>query len=942
MDITARLSHAVDSEMSRTLIWNVVFALAYFAATQVGFFLTFENGVASVLWAPTGIAFAGFLLHGKKVFPGIFLASLLAMIIPFSFRLALVEVALINTLMAFLSAHVVVAWCGMDLGLRRLRDVVIFTFGGAFVPMALSATNSTLTLYLGGRIGPAQAWEMWQAFWVGNVAGVMIVAPAILAWVMNRTVAWRGAQLLEFCAAALALITVGFFAASTSLPALHVTFPLILWVALRFSLREVALAVLMISIIAAYGTIRSYNGTSAPVDDLLIAVALFMTAISVTALFASAWAAARRAAEKAQVLAGEERFRSAFDHAPFGMALVNRDGGFMRTNAAFCQMLGYDEAELVTRGFRQMTHPDDVEKSMDLLETLDTGDAPSGQLTKRYIHRSGAIVWGLVSVSAIRDADGRILYFVSQVLDITARKNDEHERELLLARLRGLEETGRVGGWSVDRATGRQTLTPGMRAILEMLPSDAADDLTHLDPFWGQAGKTSNTDLRAAVAAVMSDGTPLDMILETRTANARPIWLHLKAEAIRSADGIVGLAGYAQDITVQHQLKEKVLASQKMESVGQLTAGIAHEFNNLLAVILLNLELVANDSGTSDFQRQRSRVAVNACERGATLTRQLLAFARKQALSPTRHNLRDLVRNSVALLEHTLPKKIALEVIADSRTAVGVEIDRAQFDNAILNLCLNARDAMPEGGLLLISTAVREIGVQDRRKTLPPGRYAVVTVQDTGHGMSEAVLKRAFEPFFTTKDVGGGTGLGLSMVHGFVHQSGGDIQIRSRTGEGTTIEMYLPIVEGPEGEEGLPASDAGPAAHEAKRILLVEDMEGVREATEIQLSRFGYHVTAVANGVAALDLIEAGAVFDMLITDLDMPGCVDGNHLAERAAQRLPDLKIVTMTGYNEGVLKARSMRSASVHRAHLQKPFSRAELEGVLTRLLAEPGRRS
>jgi sensor domain CHASE-containing protein/nitrogen-specific signal transduction histidine kinase/ActR/RegA family two-component response regulator len=516
---------------------------------------------------------------------------------------------------------------------------------------------------------------------------------------------------------------------------------------------------------------------------------------------------------------------------------------------------------------------------------------------------------------------------------LSQRRKDDVARDIQVERLRKLEEVGRVGGWRIDRATYRQHLTHGMSAILELPASEDADPCG--EPEWSWPDSSVDQELREAARVSMVYGAQLDITVKTVTAKGRPIWLHVRAEPVRANGEIIGLSGYAQDISLQHQLQEKVMTTHKMEAIGQLTAGIAHDFNNVLGAISLNVEMIADDPTTPEFQSKRAQVAKKACGRGANLTRQLLAFARKQSLVAHHVDLCKVVGGTATLLKHTLPTSIDVKVVVAPELAAWAEIDEAHFDSAILNLGLNARDAMPDGGTLLISVTTREIVMNVEGKNLRPGRYAVVSVDDTGVGMSEAVLARAFDPFFTTKDFGQGSGLGLSMVHGFVCQSGGDIEIRSRIGQGTTIEMFFPLLEPAHEDVKAEATPAATFNGKAKRALLVEDMADIREACQIQLESLGFNVVAAHNGPAACRLIAEDDDFDVLITDLDMPGGINGNRLAEVALRAIPGLKVITMTGYNEGHLKANSEFKTSERRIHLQKPFSRSDLATALSRVV-------
>ena len=396
--------------------------------------------------------------------------------------------------------------------------------------------------------------------------------------------------------------------------------------------------------------------------------------------------------------------------------------------------------------------------------------------------------------------------------------------------------------------------------------------------------------------------------------------------------------GTIRDITARKETEEQLRASQKMEAVGQLTAGIAHDFNNLLAVISANLELLEEEVEGSPKLTKRVKAALKAVDRGADLTQHLLAFGRNQALSPKRLNLCDVVQQYAKLIKRTMPESVAIQVMADPKAEIWVNVDDAQLENALLNLSLNARDAMPGGGILLFSLGTRGVGAgnDERRKSVPPGRYGVITVQDTGKGMSAEVMAKAFDPFFTTKQVGQGTGLGLSMVYGFVRQSGGRAHLTSTEGKGTTCTLLFPLVDGADkdatsGESAKAISKLiGP-----RKVLLVEDMADVRESIKTQLESLGLEVTTAEDATVGLEaLLSSGQTFDLLLTDLGLPGEMDGDDLAKVAAEKSPGMKIITMSGYNNDRISRSSFNLPTTH-PHLRKPFKRTELHALMVSCL-------
>ena len=502
--------------------------------------------------------------------------------------------------------------------------------------------------------------------------------------------------------------------------------------------------------------------------------------------------------------------------------------------------------------------------------------------------------------------------------DITSRKEKEIEREGFLDTLSRTEEIASIGGFYMDALTNSVDWTPGIFLIHDLDPSDIQGKNELVAKYLASA----SDGFSAAIENAKKLGEPYNLEVRRLTAKGREIWVHTHGEPVWRDGKVTGLVGHVQDITDRKETEEQLRASQKMEAVGQLTAGIAHDFNNLLAVISANLELLEEEVEGSPKLTKRVKAALKAVDRGADLTQHLLAFARSQVLSPKPANLIDVVQHSVRLITRTIPENITVQVMADPKAGIWVNVDEGRLENALLNLSLNARDAMPNGGILLFSLGTRDVGAgnDERRKSVPPGRYGVITVQDTGKGMSAEVMAKAFDPFFTTKQVGQGTGLGLSMVYGFVRQSGGRAHLTSTEGKGTTCTLLFPLVDGADkdatsGESAKAISKLiGP-----RKVLLVEDMADVRESIKTQLESLGLEVTTAEDATVGLEaLLSSGQTFDLLLTDLGLPGEMDGDDLAKVAAEKSPGMKIITMSGYNKDRVDGIAMYAVSAYETEL------------------------
>ena len=398
-------------------------------------------------------------------------------------------------------------------------------------------------------------------------------------------------------------------------------------------------------------------------------------------------------------------------------------------------------------------------------------------------------------------------------------------------------------------------------------------------------------------------------------------WAHVVIDPIRSPSGaLLGFAKVTRDLTERRQAQEALFQSQKMEAIGQLTGGIAHDFNNLLTAVLGSLELVQRRIGDDPRIAPLVANAVQAAQRGANLTQRMLAFARRQNLHPVAVAIPELVNDMTDLLDRSLGANISIAVRFPPAMGA-VLVDRNQLEMALLNLAVNARDAMPRGGAITIEAREQELAATNAF-ALRAGRYAVLSVIDHGEGMDETTLLRATEPFFTTKGVGKGTGLGLSMVHGLAEQSGGRFVLESKPGEGTTASLWLPVM--PASAGGAPSKtapdDAAFALTKSLAILAVDDDALVLMNTAAMLDDQGHRVTMAYSGKEALKILRSGEAFDLLITDQGMPG-MTGAELIDAVRAERPDLPIVLATGYDE--LPGDTARGVP----RLLKPFMQGQL---------------
>jgi signal transduction histidine kinase/DNA-binding response OmpR family regulator len=386
------------------------------------------------------------------------------------------------------------------------------------------------------------------------------------------------------------------------------------------------------------------------------------------------------------------------------------------------------------------------------------------------------------------------------------------------------------------------------------------------------------------------------------------------------------------EMAERQKIEAMLQQARRLEAIGQLTGGIAHDFNNLLTVVVGQTEAIMATANGNERIFRMAHAAQRAAERGAQLTNQLLAFSRRQQLRPVTVDVRAAVVEIGELVSRTVGAAITVDLRADPELRPS-HLDPLQFETAILNLAINARDAMPNGGRLTIGARNATVAdFQASRLDLTPGEYVIVGVTDTGPGMTPEVQRRAFEPFFTTKDVGKGTGLGLAQIYGFAKQSGGTATIDSTVGKGTTVALYLPRADTEIIQERPSAREALAMRRRGRTILVVEDRPDVLEVVEMFLDSLDYRILTAADGIAARKLMESGEAIDLLLTDMVMPNGVSGLDLAQDAQRLRPDLKIVMMSGY---VRHPEGRAAASSDVIFLEKPFRQPELAGAIAAAL-------
>ncbi len=640
----------------------------------------------------------------------------------------------------------------------------------------------------------------------------------------------------------------------------------------------------------------------------------------------------RRASEALRE--SEARFRAVFEHGPVGIAILDQEDRLVRANPAFQDMLSYSQESLRTLFFSDLAHPDDravVERRLDF--SNGSGDRPE-TVESRFICRDGKILWADLSAALQRDDSGRPQFVIVMISDIGERKSAEQALRMSEERLRAIIDNSPAMITVLDRQ-GRHLLVNArfveFTGLSEAEVQGKTVDEFLADPETAERGTEDNR-------RVVATGEPVtrEEVLRSGRGEER-LFVTVKFPLFAPDGAIYGICGIATDVTEHRQTEESLRQAQKMEAIGQLTGGVAHDFNNLLTVVQGNLEWLAEKLAADESGRRLVDTALEASRLGSTLTQRLLAFSRKQPLKPETINLQEAVLRMDPLLVRTLGETIALE----TKIPGGlwrVRVDPQQLENSLLNLAVNARDAMPAGGKLTIELANETMAPKNRRQ-LPPGDYVRIEVADTGSGMAPETIRRAFEPFFTTKEKGKGTGLGLSMVYGFVRQSGGDIDIDSTRGKGSRIIIRLPRVT----EEAVARTAALDSAGEAlpkgsENVLVVEDDPRVRRLAVGILEWLGYAVLEADDGPSAVELLEDNDDVDIVFTDVVMPGGMSGFDVARKAAEMEPGIKVLFTSGYSHEEMSRVGVVPNEI--AMLPKPYTRRELAKKIREVLDSEGR--
>jgi len=628
----------------------------------------------------------------------------------------------------------------------------------------------------------------------------------------------------------------------------------------------------------------------------------------------------------------DARLRVIFESSPFGIAASNPDGLIVECNAAYQRMLGYSALELKRMRFLELSEPEAGAENRQVFAEMVAGTRDQYVVEKTYRRKDGQTIWARVTATAIRDARGALEFSVAMVEDITERRRMAQALMDSEKRHRSLLESLPL---IVYQSDPNPPYTAHYVSPAVHLLGYSLEEWMRSDTSWVDSLHPADRDrVLAESEAAKRERRPFRCEYRLIARDGSERWFHDHGDFLYDDSGPIAWQGIMLDVTEQRHLEEQLRHSQKMDAVGKLAGGIAHDFNNLLTVIIGRAEFMRMaPPGGSEWTQDLEEIR-EAAGRAATLTRQLLAYSRKQLLQPKVLRLDESVGALAPLLCRLIGEDIEL-VQQHERVVSSISADPGQLEQVVINLAVNARDAMPQGGVLTISTrtATIERGSEiSRTNDGVAGRFSVLSVTDTGVGMDEQTASRIFEPFFTTKEVGHGTGLGLSMVYGIAKQSGGFITVRTRLGMGTTFELYLPALVDKESDAPQHSTPLERCAG-TETILLVEDSGAVRTLAENVLRRLGYTVLTACDGEEALTLSnQHPSTIHLVLTDIVMPR-MSGRELVEVITARRPGIRILYMSGYTDDVILRKGLHDPSA--SFMEKPFTTASLaERVRARL--------
>jgi PAS domain S-box-containing protein len=894
-----------------------------------------------------------------------------------------------STLEAVVGGYLLRVWSQGEKTFNTPGGVAKFAFVGLGPSSMLGALVAAGTSYLTGQAEWDNLIPLGAVWWLRDAAGTLVVAPALVLWALGD---YRGFDFDKVLASIVGIIATGFVglvafsplfedSAVRSALAFVAVFPL-LWTALRCGERDTATAVLILSCFAIWGALAG-GGPFAPAssDDGFLLLVVFMISISVVSLAASAHVATRRRAEM-RLRRHEQILRAMFSQSVMGFAQIDAAGRFTLANNRFCSIVGRSAPELLQMRIQDLIDTDDLP---DMTESIRhaLGNEKAFALEARYVLPDGSRRWIRNNVSAVSDHGAAVRQLMLVAEDVTNRRradddlkraHDDLEKtleertaslaqtsELLhseteqrqrveaalkhdIAERRKAQEALMESEWRfrtviqgvtdyaifmLDRGGYITNWNVGAQRIHQYAAAQIIGQ--HFSRFYTEEEQQRGEPARALHLAAYEGKCVVEGLRVRRDKSL--FWASAVIEAVRDEVGtLAGFVNITRDMTERREAQasleraqEQLAQSQKMEALGQLTGSIAHDFNNLLMIVSGHAQLLRRRL-TDPKHLQAIDAVHSAANRGESLTRQLLAFSRRQPLNPVVTDLKERVEAVHEMLLGSLRGNVELKRdIPDD--VWPVEVDIAELELALVNIAVNARDAMPGGGSITLSARNVTVKKSDAVDQLE-GDFVALAMTDTGVGIAPDVLPRIFEPFFTTKALGKGTGLGLAQVYGFSHQSGGTVVATSTVGSGTTITIYLPRREAVPAKT-VPAPPTQPVEAGQGTVLVVEDNAEVAEITASLVEQLGYQTLRAENAADALNRLRRGDKINLVLSDVVMPGAMNGIALAHEIANHYPEIPVVLTSGYSDVV------HTAQARFMILRKPFQLSALDKAIREAL-------
>ena len=636
-----------------------------------------------------------------------------------------------------------------------------------------------------------------------------------------------------------------------------------------------------------------------------------------------------REAEK-KLRESEGKFRGIFSQAAVGMARVAPDGTWLEVNQKLCDIVGYSRNELLAKTFQDITHPDDLQIDLDYIQQLIAGDIKTYSMEKRYFKKQGDIVWINLTVSLVRDENDNPKYFISIIEEITEKWLAKEKLMINEKRYQKAQALGHVGNWEYDPVRGKFWASDESKRIYGFKP-DAVDfavnDVENCIP--------EREMVHQALVDLLENDIEYDLTFDiiTDDEGIRKT-IHSIAEVERDDLGNpIKITGVINDITERKKMEEQLRQSQKMDAVGQLVGGVAHDFNNMLAGIMGGADVLAMKLGGDRKLKKYIDLIIDSSMQAAEMVQKLLSFSRKEQTLKEVFDVHDSVNRVSGMLERSIDKRIEIELDLNADIST-INADQTQIQSAILNLGINAKDAMAEGGKLMIRTKNVDFtkSIKQHDLKIIPGKYIEIDIEDTGVGMSDEIKSHVFEPFFTTKEVGKGTGLGLAIVYNTIKENQGFINLYSETGKGTVVKIYLPVLSG--------ERPAAAEKHEEKIaygsgcVLVVDDESVVRIMAGDMLRELGYDVLFAEDGNEAVALYrEKQAGIDLVMLDVIMPK-MNGRDAFYALNAIDPEVKVLISSGFAQDTNIAKLIEDGAL--GFIQKPYRRMELSKKLSEFLS------